>query len=672
MDYSFKQRNPSAQDYDGKLEIVQDLTMPFKSKQMINVDYSDIKQECVLSPTEAGIEIVSGQSQTLKFCVATDITSVVDPNSVYIDFDLQIDAGSDATKLTPVNVPTYSQISNLPTYAQVGPKNQVLAMSGTTVKYIYTPNSGCLFNKISFKDLTTATLLAETDNPGLLTKIMFNASGNSFTEHDGIEECENYLAGVNRFMPDDLLCVPASWPDLTSGAAASLGTYYTPSGGNAPLNNWASATTTTVISRSNGSINQVIPEYNIDELNNPIHRTNYGVGATSATIGGTAADVITAATASASMVLSAGAMTTLCKSLIGTIAASSTDAIPFKQVQKQLYHIARGQKVRLYLGSIDYFNSAIKHPSGFSKIQIELVLNTYGQAFTDVSSTAGATGTAWTTTSNFSRFKITEPKLHLTKYRLKAESVNQLTKAVAEKGIEIPFSQFIRVSSNFLNTSTETSINFADRRVRSLSKVIIIPRYSSDVQDSAVKHKFLSSVGCSPDCDGVNRAYNGISSVQLSYMSQNYPQDPVKIAPYKMVQVKKFAMGVFDGSAEAALYPKSYEGLSTISPIERSFRFAQSTADAAVATTASFLITSQYENYGKSFHQGNMSDFFIGFDLRSFKGSKNSGFDISKSDLNITLKRDIVDAYTPNLVLDCYFVCESALRISADGVVTVM
>lgn len=678
MDYQFKQEFPIAtqQSKTSPIEIAEDFSLPHIQQPCMNDSYNSNapKQDITIQPLEYGNEISSGSANTLRFVINGDPSTVIDPHETYIDFNLQIDQGTDATALGLTNVDSCSCIGALNTAAQsIRPQALKLCTTSSTVNYCYVPNSAAFFQKIVLRDLRTGQEIVSTESPSLILKLLTEASmPGDILDPNETRILEEHLCHVNKFVPDDVLAVFQS----DSTTLASLSPAYTPSGNYAPLNNWASSVnsdynvaTSTVISTCKQNVCNSIPYFDMTLLEQRQSTLGANRVYQAATISG-----LTANTTSGAVSISAAAMSQLSGYIncVGDLTAS--DTLVFPEVRRQLNDIARGRKFRLNLGLVlDIFNSAVKLPINFCPLQLDFILNSYANAVTDLSATAASVGSDWTRTSTFKRFKLIYPRLHVSKYTLRAEVTNELVKKVATEGIIIPFSHYYHTVENLQSTSSNVYLGFRDKRVRSLSKLVVIPRFNKCAQEDATANKLVWNVGGRPDCDGgTTRLYDGIYSFWTQWNNISMPHsDRIYMEPYKMTDIKNYSGAIFN-EYNTNLLQGSFEGISDILPIEKSFCYGNqitSAPNAAASSTSTYLINTACKMDCKAYHQGSMSGFFIGYDFRSFKGGMYSGLDISKADLNITISRKKTDATTtPDVQLDIYYICEAALKIKSTEV----
>lgn len=697
MDYRFEQKTPIvAADASGKPVVIQDARLPFLQQILQNQDYEQ-KIETIVTSVDNLSTVTSGQNQVLKFVLNTEQKALISLPETYIEFEVEVGKAGDPTAtLTKDTIDTYSQIATVnPDWTKTN--NKVIAVNGTTVSYVYVPNSNAFFSRFEIKALNTQATLDYVDEPALLTKVQMAAAGNSFWEKDGNEACDKLLANVHTFMPD--------WPlhgDVANRASTVGFTLPTPRG-IAPFEYTSGST----IGRCTVDKDNTIPFYDLNNIEYAskkipdIAAANLSVVPTNANaveFKEAAADgdletvIVTGANAGRLKFTPAGMtkLATALKTQLGATALTNTSetevkmptTIPFPEVRSQLHNMTT-QSCYAYLGCLDYFNSMVLHSGSFGPMELDLTVNTYGRAFTDMLATftkAGANAGeklkvegSWTQTSNFDQFKLKNIKLHIMKYILKADTVRKLGESLLSTGLSIPYSSFRRNPVSWNNSQSDISIEFRDSKVRSLDKIIIIPRLALNDQDSAIANKYVFSPTCTPDCDGTpERDWNGVSEIELTYLNNKWPVRPIEMKPYHFDQVKEYALRCYESpisSMQAYLPRWCYEGIGPFTPVSNiKVQYAAgSGADEVKDPGADHLaIVSNWDlkPYAKEFCAPAASDFAIMLDLRTMNGATNAGLDLVKGSVTVNLKRKTNGSSVPNLKLDVYYVISSFMHIT--------
>jgi len=693
MDYRRNQQFPmTSQGEDGKIVSINDSTLPQAQLNLVNNDYVKKATTSVI-PINGQSIFGSEDNINIKFPIVSSADDVVSWPESYIDFELELVDSTGKHKLgydyaeekagvmTEKSDITPDMLSEIATINTINFDNRKdFVKNGTTVKYVYTANSNCLFDEMKVKDFGSDVDFATVKNPGLLTKVILNGATNDFFEDDNIDVCDSYMANCYKTMPDWFLRKRIGDTDTVVQQNAYKND--TPRGF-APMMKGTSKDTKIGTLCDRGVVEQgkdnTIPYC---EIFNQVLATGATKNSTTAVsaFGSEAKDdglqfIGGNADANVSQNAKLTMSTTILNQIAQTVNATTPASIPFPQVRRLLHNIATGQRFRVF-PVVDIMQSCVKMSPTYNKMNIELVLNKYANAFTDCVHTAGVVGdvVTWTPTSSFAKFNIKNPILHLTKYQMKPETSAQLATQVQMSGYSYPFTQFKHEVSSWQNKQQELSKTFHDPSVRSLEKIIIIPRYEKNVSSNVTNNKFVFTSGCAPDCDeALIRPYDGIYSIRLEYRGQQFPLDgPILFEPYKFDHIKKYAMEIFEspfGILLPALYRDNYEGITACNQVKK--YVIQKDATTLTDPEEKFSYEKEcfsQQPYVKTYCAPSQNGFFIALDMRCIRGAINSvnGLDLTAADLTITLRRKTVNEFTPDIHLD-FYLCEAAqMNITKD------
>lgn len=631
MDYrKGNQQYPvTALDARGQVIEISDMSIPWKTKKYISKDFKASKH-IVIYPNNASRTFDSREKDTIRFTLQSSADTLFDLNDSWIEYKIELYTGATPpVKLIPSAVDAVSCLSNLDDTKLLSDKTNICKAT-SACKFVYMPNSCSPFSRITIKENNSNAIITETENPALICEGIAQGQHPSFFEPDSTLKYSDFAMHVNDFVPAWSLC------RLIDGTATQRGL---PTGGVAPRKDGT----------ARGSGDQSIPRFEL-ESNYDAHTQ---VTLTRKALAGDAL-----AANQLSMEAEAKADTPCAKILIPAHTNTIKATAYFPQVRDQLRDIANGKYFKLFPAANDWMCNP-KFSPFYDKILIELPINSYADAFHDVSATMADTG-VWTPGTNFSYFKIVDVKMYVKKLYLTNEAAAEAAEIYNGAGYSYPFTEFVHQQATFHSVQNVITMNFSNRNYRSLEKVLILCRKTGNVGSDANKNKWRLTMGCLDDSNGdANHPYDGLSKVSFKYLGETLPDVPMTFNPitfsdattssvYDMAKVKFHAEKIFSSSngSEPSLFPSNFGGIGTYGDYSNV----------------------GYENSDKrKYNPCLQNGFFLGYDFRLLANSELSGLDISKSELQIILERNQVLSGTEDLVLDVFFCCGCERSVSANG-----
>ena len=572
-----RQNQAIVSENGGKIKVIDDQRLPQNYPRWVCPSY---KKASFVRSIPVNAQQTFSNSDTIQFAVNGDSNVMIDCTESYIEFSIDLAGGAVGANLsaTAVNkaiagfTGQYAALRNPNTGERIITDDNVVDTN--TMSYVYCRNSNCLFDRFEVRDLSTNTLLDSVENPGLLTTVNLNGQSEEFWGDEGLELADKYMATVHSFEDDHKM------GNATNIAIADV--------------------TTDCLTAS------------------PSHRI----------------PVLAPNPADFKATTIVPAITSTVNYAAQTVANTFTGTGIFPEVAKQLQLMKNSMAINGYRFRIpipsDLLNSCIMQSPVYNKLLLQLPLNSYARAFTDVRSTFAAGTSRWVRTSNFSSFILSNVNLILKKYIVSPPMEQAIALVYNSSGWEVPFTKFIRDSINLPTSSQSVTYTFQHPEISNLEKLVFIVQKESDcAEDCKLSHY---EFGMGNRYDHITPTdYDGIKQIRVRYLGDKSLADDseiLQIAPYHTQFFKEMAIGCFGEAETSNVLAQLYDGIDTKTKI----------------------------------FNGMNTGFAVLLDFRTLRGAEKSGLNLSESAVSIELE---FNNHPEALRIAVYACCSAVLQIKA-------